>query len=368
VTQVRRIEVFAVGYRHAAGPFAMSGGRISTEQDSTIVRVETDDGLVGFGESCVISPDYAPGYGPSTRAVLELLARAIMGTDPRQIELVGERMDAAAKGYQYAKSALDIACWDLFGRAAGLRVSDLLGGTRQEEFPLYTGVGIAAPDEMRRGCADALAGGYRLVQIKVGTGWREDVERIEACADALRGAELVIADANGWWTQADAVRVVAAVDPLDLYVEQPCATLEECAVVRRGSRRPMVLDESLVEVGDLVRARSAGAVDAVRLKLTRFGGITPVRRARDLAAALGLPMTIEDSGGGDVVTAATAHLAASVPTRLLLGGYLPSEMAAERIAAGTPAAVDGRARVPAAPGLGIDVDERALGEPVLRIE
>ena len=83
-------------------------------------------------------------------------------------------------------------------------------------------------------------------------------------------------------------------------------------------------------------------MDALRLKLTRFGGITPVRRARDLAVIFGLPLTIEDSGGGDVVTAAVAHLAASIPPKLLLAGYLPSEMSAERIARGTPVASGGR--------------------------
>jgi L-alanine-DL-glutamate epimerase-like enolase superfamily enzyme len=368
VTRIRRVDVYAVALRHAAGPFTMSGGRVSTEQDSTVVRLQTDDGLNGYGESCVISPDYAPGYAGSTRAILRLLAPAVIGQDPRQVELVAARMDTVTKGYAYAKSAVDIACWDLFGRATGLRVSDLLGGTRQEEFPLYTGVGIADADTMRRGCLDALAAGYDRIQIKAGTGRREDVERIRACAEALQGAEMMIVDANGWWSQADAARVVAAVEDLDLYIEQPCATLEECAQIRRGSRRPLILDESLFEVADILRARAAAAVDGLRLKLTRFGGITPVRRARDLAVTLGLPLTIEDSGGGDVVSAATAHLAASIPAKLLLAGYLPSEMAAERFAAGTPAALGGRARLPQGAGLGIDVEEAALGDPLFTVE
>jgi cis-L-3-hydroxyproline dehydratase len=368
VTQIRRIGVYAVSYRHAAGPFVMSGGRISTEQDSTVVRVETDDGLVGYGESCVIAPDYAPGYAGSTRAVLGLLSPAVIGLDPRRVELVAARLNKAAKGYAYAKSALDIACWDLFGRATGMRVSDLLGGTFQEEFPLYDGVGIDEPDAMRRSCLELRSAGVERIQIKVGTGRAEDIERIRACAEAMDGAESFMVDANGWWSQADAARIAAAVDDLDLYLEQPCATMEECAQIRRGSRRPLILDESLFEPADIIRARAAGAVDALRLKLTRFGGITPIRRARDLAVTFGLPLTIEDSGGGDVVSAATAHLAASIPPELLLAGYLPSEMAAERIASGTPAAVAGKARLPEAPGLGIDVDESALGEPLFTVE
>jgi L-alanine-DL-glutamate epimerase-like enolase superfamily enzyme len=366
--QIRRIDVHAVRFRHPAGPFTMSGGRVSTEQDSTLVRVETDDGLVGWGEQCVISPDYAPGYAGSTRAVLELLGRAVLGADPRQVEVAYTRMDAAARGYHYAKSALDMACWDLLGRATGMRVSDLLGGTFTTEFPVYTGIGIAAPGQMRERAERALADGYRQIQLKVGTTWREDVSRIEACMPVLADAEAVIVDANAYYPQADAVRVVSAIEGSDVFVEQPCASIEECATVRRRSARPFILDESLWGLDDLLRARSLGAADAVRLKLSRFGGITPVRRARDLAVSFGWRLTIEDSGGGDVVSAATAHLACSIPPRLLLAGYLPSEMTAERVARGTPRAERGAARLPDGSGLGIEVDESAVGPPVMRIE
>jgi L-alanine-DL-glutamate epimerase-like enolase superfamily enzyme len=355
-----------VRYTLAGGSFSMSGGRVASEQDATVVRVETDDGLVGWGEQCVFSPNFLPAHGGGARATLELLAPAVLGADPRQVEVVYARMDAAVKGHAYAKSALDIACWDLLGKATGLRVSDLLGGTFQEEFPLYTGVGIAEPGAMRTRVEEALAAGYRQIQLKVGTGWREDVERVDACLEVLGDAERVIVDANGYWTQAEATRAVAALADRDVFVEQPCATIEECAAVRARSRRPFVLDESLTDLAALERAR--GAADAVRLKLSQFGGITPIRKARDLAASWGLTMTLEDSGGGDVVTAAMAHLSCSVPPRLLLNGFLVGEMVSERIAPGAPRAENGRARLPPGPGLGVEVDEAALGDPVFAAE
>ena len=175
----------------------------------------------------------------------------------------------------------------------------------------------------------------------------------------------MIVDANGFWTQAEAVCAVAALDDRDVFIEQPCSTIEECAQVRHRSRRPFVLDESLTDLAALERSR--GAADAVRLKLSQFGGITPIRRARDLAASWGLAMTLEDSGGGDIVTAAMTHLSCSVPPRLLLSGFLVGEMVSERIAAGAPRAENGRARLPVGPGLGIEVDEAALGDPWLRL-
>ena len=365
---IGRIDVFAVRYTHAGEAFALSGGRSAAEQDATIVRVETRDGLVGFGEQCVFTPSFLPGYGPTTRAVLEPLGRAIIGADPRAVELVYARMEAAVRGYAYAKSALDIACWDLLGKATGLRIGDLLGGIRQEELELYTGVGLAEPEEMAERCAEALAAGFRQVQVKVGSDWRTDVERIRTCAEALEGADRAIVDANGYWPQADAVRVVAAVGELDIYIEQPCATVAECAQVRRRSRRPFILDEVLTGARELAEAHAAGALDAVRLKLSNVGGITPTRRERDLAVALGLPLTIEDAGGGDIVTAAALHLGCSTEPKLLLGGYLPSEMVVEHVAVDPPRAVDGTVRLPAGPGLGLELDESALGERVLRIE
>jgi L-alanine-DL-glutamate epimerase-like enolase superfamily enzyme len=365
---IRRVDVFAVRYTHAGGPFALSGGRTSTEQDATVVRVETNDGLVGWGEQCVFTPSFLPGYGPSTRAALEPLAHAILGVDARAVEFVYARMDATLRGYAYAKSALDIACWDVLGKSAGLRISDLLGGTRQEELQLYSGVGVAAPEAMRGRCTEILAAGFRQVQVKVGSGWPEDVERIRACVDALAGADRVIVDANGYWPQADAVRVVAAVDDLDFFLEQPCASIAECAHVRSRCHRPVILDEVLTGAREIVEAHAAGALDAVRLKLSNVGGITPTRRARDVAVALGLPLTIEDAGGGDIVTAASTHLACSTEPKLLLGGYLPSEMVVERIASGTPKATGGKARLPSGPGLGLEIDESALGERLVRIE
>lgn len=367
-TTIRRVDVFGVRYTQR-GSFALSGGRGASEQDATVVRVETEGGIVGYGEQCVFTPSFLPGYAPSSRAALEPLARALVGLDACRVEVAAARMDAVLSGYRYAKSALDIALWDVFGKATGLRVADLLGGARTEEVQLYSGVGIAPLDESVARCAELVAAGFRQAQVKVGTGSvREDVERIERLVDALAGVELVIVDANGYWPQADAVRVVAALDGLDVLVEQPCASVVECARVRERTRRPVVLDEVLTGAREIADAHALGALDAVRLKLANVGGITPVRRARDAAVALGLPLTVEDSGGGDVVSTAALHVACSTDPRFLLGGYLPSDMVEERLAPEAPRAEGGVARLPAGPGLGLTVDEAALGEPLLRVE
>jgi L-alanine-DL-glutamate epimerase-like enolase superfamily enzyme len=365
-TRIIRVDVHAFTYTIAGGTFAMSGGKTAAQQDATIVRVETEDGLVGWGEQCGFSPRYLASHGAGVRAAMTLLAPAVLGQDARHVQLVGDAMDGALKGHHDAKSAIDIACWDLLGKATGLSVSELLGGARRDVLPLYLGIGIDTPDRMRAACERAWAAGYRRFQLKLGNDVAGDVARVEACLEVLAGAERVILDANAAWSQHDAATVVAALDSYDVMIEQPCRTMEQCAAVRRRSTRPFVLDESIEDASDLIRARQTDAADAVMLKLSRFGGITAIRRARDLADQLGFAMTIEDSAGGDIVSAAMAHLGASVADGSLVNGSLIGRMVEERLASNwSPTDGGGTGTVPTGPGLGIAIDESRLGDPVL---
>jgi L-alanine-DL-glutamate epimerase-like enolase superfamily enzyme len=202
--------------------------------------------------------------------------------------------------------------------------------------------------------------------LKVGTDVPTDIKRVETCLDVLGGIERVIVDANGFWSQHDAVRVVAALDRYDIFFEQPCATMEQCAAVRRRSSRPFILDESIEDIDDLLRARQSDAADAVMLKFSRFGGITPTRRARDLALQLGFAMTIEDSAGGDIVSAAMAQVGATIPDNALINGSLIGRMVEERHASDwSPLDGGGSGTLPPGPGLGITVDQTRLGSPSL---
>jgi L-alanine-DL-glutamate epimerase-like enolase superfamily enzyme len=364
--KITRIDVFRFEYT-VRGDLTLSGGRTARSLDSTIVRVSTDEGLVGWGEECPFTPTYMVAFAEGARAAIREMGPALLGSDPRQVERVYARMDGALQGHAYAKAAVDMACWDLLGRSAGLPVSDLLGGTFQPEFPLYRVVSVASPERMHEQAQALLAQGYRRAQIKVGGGdWREDVRRVEACLDALGGAEVVIVDANAHWRQHEAAQVVAALDGTAVHVEQPCRALAACAAVRRRSRRPFILDESLTDLDALLQARAQDAMDAAMLKLSRFGGISRLRVARDLCQQWGLAMTIEDSAGGDIVSAAMAHLAASTRPEHLLNGSLINDYVTERLA-DAPHGARGRGAVPAGPGLGIQVDEAALGAPLFTI-
>jgi cis-L-3-hydroxyproline dehydratase len=361
--KITQLEVFQFTYSRTGGIHVMSGGKAASTHDSTIVKMSTDEGLTGWGEHCPFSPNYIVAHGPGARAAIHEMGPALIGLDPCEIDVVYERMNSTLLGHAYAKSAIDMACWDILGQAAGRPMSDMLGGTYRTELVLYSGVGIDTPEAMREKCQSLIDDGYRRLQIKVGEDWRLDLRRVEACLEVAEGLDVIIVDSNAFFRQHEAMHFVAALDDLPIYVEQPCRTMAECAAVRQRTRRPFILDESLYDIEDVVRAHTIGAMDAAMLKLSRFGGVSKIRQARDLCQLWGIAMTIEDSCGGDIASASMAHLQASTRPGYLLNAFISSQDLAESFAEGAPHADHGKALVPSRPGLGIQVDESALGGP-----
>ena len=173
--------------------------------------------------------------------VSPMLAPHLIGEDPRELERLNRRMDAALKGHPYVKSGIDIACWDLLGQTAGLPVAALLGGRYGDDFPLYRAISQDSPDEMARSVAAYRAEGYRRFQLKVGGDPETDIARIRGVREALEPADVLVADANTGWLPHEAARVVRAVRDVDVYVEQPCADLRGVPVdppPHRPSVRP----------------------------------------------------------------------------------------------------------------------------------
>ena len=226
-------------------------------------------------------------------------------------------MDAALQGHPYVKSAIDIACWDILGKVTGQPVCVLLGGRYGDDFVLYRAISQESPEEMARRVAGYRAEGYRRFQLKVGGDPMVDIERIHAVAAELKPGDRLIADANTGWLMHDALRVVRAVRDVDVYIEQPCRTYDECLTIRRHCDHPFVLDEVIDSIDPLLRGHADRAMDVVNIKISKFGGLTRARQARDLCVSLGIAMTIEDSWGGDITTAAIAHLAHSTPPEYL---------------------------------------------------
>ena len=301
--KITRILAYRVELPLVETSYKWSGGKSVTVFDSTIVRVETDAGTVGHGEVCPLGPFYLPAYAEGVRAGLRELGPHLIGEDPRQLTRLNRKMDAAMKGHPYVKSGIDIACWDILGQSTGMSVCELLGGRYGDDFPLYRAISQQSPEEMAGRVAAYRAEGYRRFQLKVGGDPDVDIARIVAVAAELQPGERLVADANTGWVQHEAIRVTKAVRDVDVYIEQPCLTYEECLAVRRQCPHPFILDENIDGLEMLLRAQADLAMDVVNLKISKFGGLTKIRQARDLCVNIGIAMTLEDSWGSDIATA-----------------------------------------------------------------
>src|SRR5579859_3322259 len=349
------------------GSYKWSGGKSVSVFDSTIVGVETDAGIVGWGEVCPLGPFYLPAYAEGVRAGLRELAPHLIGNDPCELSKLNHCMDAALKGHAYVKSGIDIACWDILGQSAGRPVCTLLGGRFGESIRLYRAISQESPEAMARKVAGYRAEGYTRFQLKVGGDPDIDIERIRAVRAMLQPTDRLVADANTGWTQHQAMRVVRAVKDVDVYIEQPCLSYGECLSVRRHTDHPFVLDENIDSLEMLLRARADLAMDLVNLKISKLGGLTKTRQLRDLCVSMGIAMTLEDSWGGDVTTAAIAHLAHSTPEEFRFTATDFNSYVTVSTAEGAPKRIDGCMSASTGPGLGITPRMEVLGNRVVDI-
>ena len=366
--KITRIKVFQVDLPLHEGSYQWSGGKSVDVFDSTVVAIETDAGITGHGEVCPLGLFYLPAYAAGARAGIGKLGPHLLGENPTRLGPINWLMDHALQGHPYVKSALDMACWDILGQASRQSVCELLGGRFGEDFVLYRAISQQSPEAMARNIAGHREEGYRRFQLKVGGNPDEDIQRIHEARAVLEPADKLVADANTGWSMHEAARVVRAVREVDVYIEQPCRTYEECLTVRRRTDLPFVVNENIDSLQALLRAHADGAMDVVNLKISKLGGLTKLKQARDVCLDLGLAMTIEDSWGGDIVTAAIAALAHSTPPELLFSSTDFNSYVTTSIAEGAPQRQGGRLAASAEPGLGMQPRMDVLGEPVLVVE
>ncbi len=365
--KIARIFAHRIELPLVEGSYKWSGGKSVSVFDSTIVGVETECGLIGYGEVCPLGPFYLPAYAEGVRTGIKEIGPHLIGFDPLELGKLNHRMDAALKGHPYVKSGIDIACWDLLGKVTGLPVCVLMGGRFGESIRLYRAISQLPPDEMARNVADYRDQGYTRFQLKVGGDPDQDIERIRQARECLRPTDRLVADANTGWTQHEAMRVVRAVRDLDVYIEQPCLTYEECLSIRRKTDHPFVLDENVDSLEMLLRAKADLAMDVVNLKISKLGGLTKTKQVRDLCVSMGIAMTLEDSWGGDITTAAIAHLAHSTPEEFRFTSTDFNSYVTVSTADGAPSRENGFMQASAEAGLGITPRTEVLGPRVLEV-
>ncbi len=368
--KIARIEIYQHDLAVKGGVYRLSGGREYTSYDATFARVITDDGHEGWGESTPFGSTYIAAHAGGTRAGIALLAPALLGTDPRAHDRRIDLMQATLKGHRDARTALDVACWDLTARAAGLPLCDLLGGRIPGPVPIISSIGSDTPEAMRSRVADHRSEGFLGHSIKIGASESEggpalDADRIRACLADRQPGEWFLADANNGMSCEQALRLIALLPPgTDIVLEAPCPSWAETARLRAHCAWPILLDELLETEADLSDAIARNLCDGAGLKLSKQGGITHMLRQRTIASAAGLVMSIQDTVGSEVSAAAIFHLAATTPRHLLRCALDPRAMTTTRIATLDAPVRNGGVSPPDTPGLGVTPDLAKLGAPI----
>lgn len=362
--RITRIAAYQVDLPLHEGTYAWSGGKSVSVFDSTIVRLETDAGVVGHGEVCPLGPAYLPAYAAGVRAGLRELAPGLLGRDPTEIAALNHHMDRALKGHPYVKSPIDMACWDILGQQAGLPLWKLFGGEAAHPVLVNSSISTGTPDEMLALINKAAAKGYTVHSAKVGgSGIGLDIERIEAISAGLPKGHKVTFDVNRAWTPGVAVQVLNSVKARD-WVEQPCETLDQCAHVAARVRNPIMLDECMHAMQDHLDAWKLGACEGVKVKPNRVGGLTRARQIRDFGVSVGWQMHIEDLGGSALADTAAIHLASSTPEANRLASWLCHyHLSVDPVPGQGARNEHGSATPPSTPGLGVTPDLNILGEP-----
>lgn len=365
--KITEIKFWQVDLPLREGRYSWSNGNYIDVFDSTVVAIETDAGITGYAECCPLGSAYLPSYALGVRSGLTEIGPKLIGLDPMDLGSINRHMDAVLRGHPYVKAPIDIACWDILGKFTGLPLFKLLGGAAQEKIALYRAISQESPEVMAAKIANYKKEGYTKFQLKVGGDADIDIQRIHETRSILEPGDVLVADANTGWSRAEAARIVSAIANLDVHIEQPCLTYEECLSVRRRTTRPFVLDEVISDAGTLMKALSDDAMDIINLKISKVGGLTKARLIRDICVASGTPMTIEDTWGGDIVTATIAHLARSTPEEFCFSATDFNSYVTVDIASGAPKRVNGFMTTSDAPGLGIKPNLATLGKPLARI-
>ena len=358
------ISVYQVDLPFDRGPYRLSAGRTWTGMDNTVVRFDTDCGIVGWGESCPFGPNYLEAFAEGVRAGIRELSPILVGQDPSQPKVVYNRMETAMLGHPYVKHAVDMACWDIMGKVAGVPLYKLMGGLLTDRVPTAGGLPMETGKLMQEMMARHRRNGCTQYSCKASGNAGLDIEYIREVGSMLHPGESIKFDANGGWRVDEAIRVMRAVTHLDLYFEQPCTSYEECRAVYRACGRPVILDECALDLPVIVQGINEGVCCGLNLKLARGGGITPSLEIRNVCCALGVPVYIQCTGGNQLTQAAIVHMAHSTPADRLLSVWNIGDLASLGTVKNPLKPEQGHLAANPGAGLGVTPDLERMGPPV----
>ncbi len=342
-----------------------------------LVRVTGDDGTTGWGEAPVLKDwggDHGRYFGETPGTTVHLIERylapAVEGAEADNLVELHQRLDAAVKGYPYAKAAVEMGACDLSGRVLGRPVWALLGGRARRRVPVTHSIGLLPIDEAVAECVQVVKEGIRTIKLKVGVDPERDVALVRAVREAVGDQVELCVDANqGYRTPREAIRTIRAMERYRLaYAEQPVEGIARLAEVARALDTPVMADESAWNAHDVLEIAERRAADIISLYTTKPGGLYRALEVAAVARAAGLLCNVNGSVETGVGNLANVHLAAAAPAVTLscvvpvstpaeaqhgqlAGIYYRDDLIAEPLRF-----VHGAIEVPDGPGWGVDVD------------
>ncbi|OQE31669.1 hypothetical protein PENSTE_c001G05688 [Penicillium steckii] len=336
--------------------------------DGVYTIIRTDSTIEGWSETAPLGSDYLPSSFTGEIAALKEIGPKIIGLDPRSIASVNAVMDKVMLSGMAAKSVIDLACWDILGKSVDLPTHVLLGGCLTDEPPAFSVIGFGDLPTVVHKAQTELDKGVIAMQLKVGDDPLVDARRVKAIRKILPESMKVWADANASWNLDQALVFARALgQEITIPLEQPCRSLTDCAEVGRRTGLPIILDECVFTMADLMAAHAAG-VTGVNIKLSRVGGLTKARILRDAAVGLEMMVNVDDTWGCALTTAQNLQLAASTRPDRLRAVDLFAEWTNPLISEIPRMQSNGRITPVSLPGNGFgSVNIEHLGEPLFQI-
>jgi o-succinylbenzoate synthase len=329
-----------------------------------LVEIETNDGVVGYGEApCTVTVGFYGETLESTAAAIKnYIAPKLEGENPLNIRKLISLTSQVHGGAVLAKTAVDLALYDIAGKAFEVPTSTILGGAQRNAIKAASEIAITDPKEMANEAQRLVEIGFKVIKIKAGRDVDEEIRGVKAVRDAI-GPDLELRlDPNAGWSRHDSLTALRALMNCDLsYVEQPLPgwDLEGLAELRRATGVPIMVDESVWNSHDVVRVAEHGAADIINIKITKAGGLKNSLDIYTTAQAFGIPCVIGTELEACVAVAGKLHLAASLESLPFACEF--TELAFEEIAVTEPPRlVDGQLEVPKGFGLGVNPDMRLI--------
>jgi len=325
-----------------------------------LVEIRTDEGVVGYGEApCTVSVGF---YGETletvTVSIRNYIAPRLIGEDPLNIRKAISIMNVAQGNAFIAKTGIDLALYDVAGKALGVPTYTLLGGMQRDRVKAACEIGIVKPEEMVEEARRLVEMGFRVIKIKAGRDVEDEMRGVRAVRDAIGPDMELRVDPNGGWSRSETLRALKAFADCGVsYVEQPLPgwDLEGLAWIRKATGVPIMVDESVWNPHDVIKVAEAEAADIINIKLTKAGGLKNSLDIYTTAEALGMPCVVGTELEACVGVAAKLHLAASLEKLPFACEF--TELAFHNMAVKEPLRLeDGCLRVPRGPGLGISPD------------